>query len=137
MGSRITPFLMFEGQAEEAMNFYVSLIPDSRIEVLERFGPESAGVEGTILHAELVLNGQRLRLFDSPVPHAFAFTPSFSLFVDCESEAEIDRLYAALSQGGQVMMELAEYPFAKKFAWISDRFGVSWQLSLAPDAPAG
>ena len=86
-----------------------------------------------MLRAEFVLDGQRLRLFDSPVPHAFTFTPSISLFVDCASEAEIDRLFASLSEGGQVMMELAEYPFARKFAWTADRFGVSWQLSLAAD----
>ena len=83
MVDRITPFLMFEGKAEEAMNFYASLIPDARIEILERFGPEGPGAEGTILHAELVLKDQRLRLFDSPVPHAFGFTPSFS----CSSTA--------------------------------------------------
>ncbi len=115
MAQRITPFLMFEGKAKEAMDFYRSLFPDSRIEKLERFGPEGPGAEGTVLHAELVLADQRLRLFDSPVGHAFGFTPSFSLFVDCESEPEIDRLSASLSDGGQVMMALAEYPFAEKF----------------------
>ena len=131
MAERITPFLMFEGKAEEAMNFYLSLFPGARVEKLEHFGPEGPGAEGSVLRAEFVLDGQRLRLFDSPVPHAFTFTPSISLFVDCASEAEIDRLFASLSEGGQVMMELAEYPFAKKFAWLADRFGVSWQLSLA------
>ncbi len=133
MAERITPFLMFEGKAEEAMNFYLSLFPGARVEKLEHFGPEGPGAEGSVLHAEFVLNGQQLRMFDSPVHHAFTFTPSISLFVDCASEEEIDRLFAALSEGGQVMMELAEYPFAKKFGWIADRFGVSWQLSLAAD----
>jgi predicted 3-demethylubiquinone-9 3-methyltransferase (glyoxalase superfamily) len=131
MAEQITPFLMFEGKAEEATNFYLSLFPDSRIETLERFGAEGPGAEGSVSRAVLVLNGQRLRAFDSPVPHAFTFTPSISLFVDCGSGEEIDRLFAALSDGGQVMMELAEYPFAEKFAWIADRFGVSWQLSLS------
>ena len=73
-----------------------------------------------------MLNG-----FDSPVHHGFTFTPSISMFVDCDSEEEIDRLFAALLDGGQVMMELAEYAFAAKFAWVVDRFGASWQLSLA------
>ena len=131
MAERITPFLMFEGKAEEAMNFYLTLFPGARVEKLEHFGPEGPGAEGSVLRAEFVLDGQRLRMFDSPVPHAFTFTPSISLFVDCASEAEIDRLFASLSEGGQVMMELAEYPFARKFAWTADRFGVSWQLSLA------
>ena len=133
MVDRITPFLMFEGKAEEAMSFYVSLFPGSHVERLERFGPEAADAEGKVSHAVLMLNGQRLRAFDSPVHHDFTFTPSISLFVDCESEEEIDRLFTALSEGGQVMMELAEYPFARKFAWTADRFGVSWQLSLAAD----
>lgn len=131
MAERITPFLMFEGKAEQAMKFYLSLFPDSRVERLERFGPEGPGADGSVSSALFILNGQRLRAFDSPVPHAFSFTPSISLFVDCASEGEIDRLFAALSEGGQVMMELAEYPFAKKFAWLADRFGVSWQLSHA------
>ncbi len=131
MAERITPFLMFEGKAEAAMRFYVTLFPDSRIDRIEPFGPEGPGAEGTVMHGELVLNGQRLRCFDSPVSHAFTFTPSISLFVDCSDEAEIDRLFAALSDGGEVMMELAEYPFAARFAWLADRYGVSWQLSLA------
>ena len=133
MAERITPFLMFEGQAEQAMNLYVSLFPDARIERLERFGPDGPGgfgVEGQVQHAEFVIAGQRVRMFDSSVPHGFVLTPSFSFFVDCESEEEVDRLFGALSEGGAVMMALAEYPFARKYAWLADRFGVSWQLSL-------
>ncbi|MNG41952.1 3-demethylubiquinone-9 3-methyltransferase [compost metagenome] len=63
--------------------------------------------------------------------HAFTFTPSMSLYVTCETEAEIDRLFGSLSEGGSVMMPLAAYPFSEKFGWLSDRFGVSWQLTLA------
>ena len=134
MAERITPFLMFEGKAEDAMTFYVSLFPGARVEMLERFGPEGPGTEGSVLHGEFELAGQRVRVFDSPVAHQFGFTPSFSFFVDCSSEEEIDRLFAALSEGGHVMMEMGEYPFARKFTWLADRFGVSWQLSLASDA---
>ena len=130
MAQRITPFLMFEGNGQQAMDFYLSLFPDSRLEEIEHFGPEAAGAEGKVSRAVLVLNGQRLMVFDSPVHHDFTFTPSISLFVDCASEAEIDRLFAAFSENGKVMMDLAEYPFARKFAWVADRFGVSWQLSL-------
>ncbi|MNP81219.1 3-demethylubiquinone-9 3-methyltransferase [compost metagenome] len=67
---------------------------------------------------------------DSYVKHGFTFTPAVSLYVNCESEAEIDRVYAALSQGGQVLMPLGEYPFSSKFGWVADQFGVSWQLNL-------
>lgn len=60
--------------------------------------------------------------------HAFSFTPAISFAVACEDEAEVDRLFAALSQGGQVLMDLGAYPFAKRFGWVNDKFGVSWQL---------
>jgi len=132
MAERITPFLMYEGRAGEAIDFYLSVFPDSRIETIERFGPEGPGAEGSVSSAAVILNGQRLMAFDSPVHHAFTFTPSISLFVDCESGEEIDRLFGALSEGGQVMMELAQYPFASRFGWLADRFGVSWQLRFSP-----
>jgi predicted 3-demethylubiquinone-9 3-methyltransferase (glyoxalase superfamily) len=128
----IATFLMFEGKAEEAMNFYVSLFPGSRITEIRRYGAGEAGAEGSVMRAEISLPGQRLICIDSPVKHAFTFTPSVSLFVRCESEAEIDTLFSRLSQGGGVMMPLARYPFSDKFAWVADRFGVSWQLSLEP-----
>jgi predicted 3-demethylubiquinone-9 3-methyltransferase (glyoxalase superfamily) len=68
---------------------------------------------------------------DSPAQHAFSFTPSFSLFVECASEEELDRMFAALLEGGQALMPLGNYGFSRKFGWLNDRFGVSWQLNLA------
>ena len=67
---------------------------------------------------------------DSTIQHAFTFTPSMSLFVRCDTEEDIDAVFAKLSQDGQILMPLGEYPFSPKFAWVSDKFGVSWQLSL-------
>ncbi|CDN40977.1 hypothetical protein BN871_AA_00030 [Paenibacillus sp. P22] len=67
---------------------------------------------------------------DSFVKHAFTFTPSFSLFLACDTEEEVERVFARLSEGGEVLMPLGEYPFSRKFGWIVDKFGVSWQLSL-------
>jgi predicted 3-demethylubiquinone-9 3-methyltransferase (glyoxalase superfamily) len=64
------------------------------------------------------------------VKHAFTFTPAFSFFVDCESEEELKRLYAALSADGATLMPLGNYGFSRQFAWVNDRFGVSWQLNL-------
>ena len=63
--------------------------------------------------------------------HTFSFTPAFSFFVDCASEEEIRRVYAALAAGGAELMPLGEYGFSRKFGWINDRYGVSWQLNLA------
>ncbi len=133
MESRITPFLMFIGRAEEAMNLYASVFPDAEIEKIQRYGAGDGGVEGTVMRAVFRLQNQRFMCIDSPDVHGFSFTPSISMFVECPSAEEVDRIYAVLSDGGSVMMPLGEYPFSGRFAWISDRFGVSWQLSLALD----
>ncbi|CAH8712708.1 VOC family protein [Paenibacillus thiaminolyticus] len=128
---KITTFLMFEGQAEAAMNLYTSLFADGKIVSLVRHDGSGGGEEGKVLHAVFSLNGQTFMCIDSSIMHEFTFTPSMSLFVDCESEQEIDELYAKLSDGGQVLMALGPSPFSKKFGWVNDKFGVSWQLNLA------
>ena len=128
--TEVTPFLMFEGKAEEAMTFYMSLFEDSKVISIERYGPNGPGKEGSVVHATFTLAGQRLMCIDSPAKHAFTFTPSTSLFVECESADEVDRLFEKLSAGGSVMMPLDTYPFSKRFAWLADRFGVSWQISV-------
>jgi predicted 3-demethylubiquinone-9 3-methyltransferase (glyoxalase superfamily) len=122
--------LMFEGRAEEAMALYVTLL-GGEVTAVERYGPGGPGREGTIKRAEFAVGGHRLACIDSPVPHAFTFTPSASLFVECDDEAELDRALATLSDGGAVLMPPGNYGFSRKFAWVSDRFGVSWQLNLA------
>ena len=128
MAREINPFLMFASGAEQAMNFYISLFPASHIEKIERYEATGPGVEGSVKLATLNLLGRKLEFFDSPVRHAFTFTPSISFAVVCESAEEVDRLFAALSEGGQVLMGLDAYPFARRYGWINDRFGVSWQL---------
>lgn len=127
---QIATFLMFEGRAEEAMNLYVSLFPNSRVEGILRYAENEEGPAGTVRHASFSLNGQPFMCIDSPAPHGFTFTPAISLFATCDTEDELDAVYAALSDGGQVLMPLGAYPFSRKYAWLSDRFGVSWQLSL-------
>ncbi len=128
---RATPFLMFQdGKAEEAMRFYVSLFDDGEIVDIKRYGPEGPGAEGTIFKAAFHLAGLDVFCIDSPVKHQFEFTPSFSFFIDCKSEQEFDKLFAAISEGGLTLMPAGDYGFSRKFAWVSDRFGVSWQLNL-------
>lgn len=131
MSTTVTPFLMFEGKAEEAMTFYVSLIPNSLIVDIKRYGPEVPGKEGTIMTGFFEIGGPTVMCTDSPISHAFSFTPASSLFVTCASESELDRLAAALGDGGQVLMPIGDYGFSKRFTWISDRYGVSWQLNFA------
>ena len=126
----VTTFLMFNGQAEEAMNFYTSLIENSSIVRMNKFGNEGPGKEGTVMHAIFSLNGTAYMCIDSIAKHDFGFTPSVSIYVTCKSDEEISRLYSNLSGGGQVFMELGNYGFSTKFGWIQDKFGVSWQLNL-------
>ncbi len=131
---KITTFLMFEGKAEEAMDWYISLFPRSKVNSITRYGPGEAGAEGTVMHASFSLGDQEFMCIDSYVQHAFTFTPAISLYVNCESEDEINHLFAELSKGGQVLMPLDRYPFSDKFGWVADRFGVSWQLNLAANS---
>jgi len=125
---KVTPFLMFEGNAEEAMNYYTSLIEGSKINSIVRYGANESGTEGSVMQATFTLKDQEFMCIDSNVKHQFTFTPSFSIFLTCDSEEEIDRLYSSLTDGGQVMMPLGNYFFSKMFGWVSDKFGVSWQL---------
>ncbi len=87
MARSLTPFLMFEGSAEKAMRFYVTLFPDSEVRHIERYGPGEMGAEGSVKRADSTVAGQNLVCIDSPIKHAFTFTPSVSLFVECEGEA--------------------------------------------------
>lgn len=122
--------LMFEGKAEEAMNFYVSLFKRGKILDIQRYGAGEMGAEGSIKVARFMLGTQRMSCIDSPVHHQFTFTPSISIVADCEDEAELDSLFEQLSANGHVLMPAANYGFSRRFGWVTDRFGVSWQLSL-------
>lgn len=129
--NKVTPFLMFQrAQAEAAIHLYTSLFDEAEVLAISRYGPGEPGVEGSVRQAAFALHGQTILCIDSNIEHDFDFTPSFSFFVNCEDEAELERLWAALSQDGEVRMPLDNYGFSQKFGWVSDRFGVSWQLNL-------
>ncbi|HLR07717.1 MAG TPA: VOC family protein [Bacillota bacterium] len=128
---KVIPFLMFQdGKAEEAMDYYTSLIEDSKITSIVRYGADEAGDEGTVMQATFTLKGQEFMCIDSNVKHEFTFTPAFSIYIICDTEKEIERLYKELSEDGQILMPIGDYGFSKRFGWINDRFGVSWQLNL-------
>ena len=129
MAQSIATFLMFDADAEAAMTLYMSLFSGSIMEI-ERYGPGEPGARGTIKKARFTLAGHDLICFDSPVKHDFTFTPSMSLFVDCQSEDELDTAFARLAEDGEILMPLDRYEFSRKFGWVNDRFGVSWQLNL-------
>ncbi|POZ54797.1 hypothetical protein LYSIN_03657 [Lysinibacillus sphaericus] len=119
-----TTFLMFQGQAHEAILQYKQWFPELTIENLTY-------VEDTqqIAMAEIDLKGLKIMMNDSSIKHAFSFTPSISIFLACDTIEEIESLVAQIVDGGQALMPLNNYGFSKQFAWIQDRFGVSWQLT--------
>ena len=121
---KITPFLMFYGNAEEAMNFYTSIFEEAKIESLLH------QENGDVLHATFTLNRQTFMAIDNVAEGDIPFTAAMSLFVTCDTEEEIDSIYEKLSKEGIVLMELAATPFSMKFGWIEDKYGVTWQLSL-------
>jgi predicted 3-demethylubiquinone-9 3-methyltransferase (glyoxalase superfamily) len=115
--SKIAPCLWFDGEAEEAARFYVSLLPDSRIERVQKNVTDSpSGKAGSVLVVEFTLAGQRFMALNGGT--RFEYTHAVSSHVDCTDQAEVDRLWSALSEGGA---EVA-------CGWLKDRYGVSWQI---------
>jgi len=116
--SKISPCLWFDGEAEEAANFYVSLLPDSRIEKVQKNAVDGpSGKAGTVLVVEFTLAGQRFMALNGGM--RFEYTHAISFKIDCADQAEVDRLWDKLSaDGGSV----------ERCGWLKDRFGVSWQI---------
>ena len=131
MKQQITTFLTFQkNNAEEAMSFYIDLFDNSKVIVIQRYGKEGPGKEGTVIKAIFELNGKQFICSDSFIQHEWDFTPAVSNWVECETQEEIKYLFSKLSENGDVNMPLDNYGFSKQFAFIEDRFGVSWQLNL-------
>lgn len=131
MKNQIITFLTFQdNNAENAMNFYVELFENSEIISTQRWGKGAPGEEGKIMMATFDLNGKRFMCSDSPPVHEWDFSPAVSNYISCEDDAEIERLYAKLSENGTITMPLNNYGFSQKFAWVIDQFKVSWQLNL-------
>lgn len=124
MTQTITTFLLFQGQAEEAMELYTSIFKNSHIDSVKH------REDGKVERASFTLAGTEYMCIDSPIPHEFTFTPAVSLFVQVDDEAQFDKVYSALSEDGKVLMEPGDYGFSRKFGWCNDRFGVSWQVTI-------
>ena len=113
---KINPFLWFDGQAEEAMNFYVSIFKNSKVVSVTRYGEGGPGPKGTVMSATFELEGQKfLALNGGP---QFTFSPAISFFVNCETQQEVDDLWEKLSEGGA----------KQRCGWLKDKYGVSWQI---------
>ena len=115
------------------MGFYVSVFPGAEIVEIDRYGSDEPGREGTVKVGSFRISDEILRCIDSPDVHAFTFTPAISFFYDCQDEATFNAVFERLSDQGNVFMPPARYPFAERFAWLSDRFGVSWQLNVTSE----
>lgn len=123
----LSTFLLFEGRAGEALALYGKALPGFSMGPVERYSGED-GPEGWIKRADFSIQGHSLIAIDSPISHGFTFTPSISLFARFENDETLDAAHALLVEDGSTMMPLDAYPFAPRFTWIADRFGVSWQL---------
>jgi predicted 3-demethylubiquinone-9 3-methyltransferase (glyoxalase superfamily) len=112
----ITPFLWFDTQAEEAMNFYVSIFKNSKVLSVSRYGDAGPGPKGSVMSATFELDGQKFyALNGGPM---FKFTPAISFYVNCETQEEVDELWRKLSEGGRT----------DQCGWLQDRYGLSWQI---------
>jgi predicted 3-demethylubiquinone-9 3-methyltransferase (glyoxalase superfamily) len=113
---KITPFLWFDTQAEEAANFYISIFKNSKMHKVNRWGEGAPAPKGTATSVTFQLDGQEFMALNGG-PH-FAFTPAISLFVNCETQQEVDELWEKLSAGGK----------KERCGWLKDKYGLSWQI---------
>jgi predicted 3-demethylubiquinone-9 3-methyltransferase (glyoxalase superfamily) len=113
---KIVTFLWFDDQAEEAAQFYTSLFPNSKITDIQRYGDAGPGPKGSVMIVNFELDGQAFTALNGG-PH-FKFTEAISLYVNCESQEEVDELWAKLSTGGE----------ESQCGWLKDKYGLSWQI---------
>ena len=129
--NRFMPFLTFHGNAEEALNFYAATLPEAKIESIVRFEPNGRGNAGKVMTGVLSFMGQRIMFMDMNAEYdcpAFTWTTSF--YLDCKDEAEFDAIFNGLANGGVVMMKEEPFMQYRKVAWVTDKFGVTWQPVL-------
>lgn len=135
MKNSITPFLWFDGKAEEAAKLYTSLFNNSKIISMKHWEEGSPFPKEQIMACVFELHGQRFHAFDAgPL---FKFNATVSFFVVCETESEINKLWDGLIQDGKAMMPLDKYPWSERYGWVQDRFGISWQLMLGDVSKMG
>lgn len=132
---KITPFLWFDNNAEEAVNLYTSLFKNSKVGKITRYDDAGAAATGrstgSVMTIDFHLDGLEFTAINAgPV---FKFNPSISFFIITKDESEIDQLWKKFSDGGKVLMALDKYDWSKKYGWVEDKFGLSWQLILAED----
>ena len=132
MTQGLRTFLTFQGGAAgAALALYRDVFDDFELLEIDHYGQVDIGPEGTIKVAKFRLANSEFSCADSPVDHAWGFTPAVSLWIDCDDVKELERLFERLSDGGQVFMPLDDYGFSTRFGWVGDRHGVTWQLNVS------
>ncbi len=125
---KITPFLWFNNNVEEAVNFYTAAFKNSKIVSMHRAGNGLPGEKGQVFTATFRLADHEFYALNGGPK--YSFTPAVSFMVNCETKEETDDLWKNLSEDGMVLMPLSKYPFSEKFGWVQDKFGLSWQLNF-------
>ena len=131
INQRLIPFLTFHGNAEEAMQFYVAVLPGAKIESIAHFGEGQRGDTGKIMNGRLSFMGMQILFMDMNAEYdcpPFSWTTSF--YVTCKDEAEFDSMFNGLAEGGVVMMKEEPFMQYRKVAWVTDKYGVTWQPVL-------
>jgi len=135
---KITPFLWFDDEATDAVNFYLSVFSqqEGALNTITRvilYGDEAAEASGrsagSVMTIAFLINGQEFAAINGGP--AFRFSPSISFFVTCNTDQKVNLLWSRLSEGGNILMNLDKYPFSEKFGWVNDKYGVSWQIALS------
>jgi len=130
---KITPFLWFDDSAKEAASFYTSIFKNSEIKGINYYGESGGKVsekpKGSVMIVSFRLQGQDFVALNGG-PY-FAISPAIPFVINCQTNQELDELWNNLSDSGIMLMNLDKYPFSEKFGWLSDKYGVSWQLTLA------
>lgn len=130
------PFIMFDGRAKAAIEFYQQAVPGFILSSLQLYDKEDPQLEGLVQEAHIKIGTLEFKVIDSPVKHQFGITPAISLFLEIEESETLEKVYEALREKGQTFMELGTYGFSDLYAWVQDEFGLSWQLNLQKDQVA-
>lgn len=125
----VAPFITLTGgRAREAAEFWADAFPDAQIEALHLVGPDEDQPEGSVRLAIVRIGITRLRVIDAPQEQGFDLSAGLSIFVEVSDGTEVDDIAGKLHAGGQALVPAGEYPFAERFTWVVDRFGVNWQV---------
>jgi len=142
VAQKLSIFLMFHGNAEEAMNFYTSVFENAEVVHVIRARAEDTGwAPGILQYGIFKIAGQQVICMNVPPPgsrpynvapwHEFKFNPAITIYVERDSKEDFDKLYEALTEGGEIYLPAQSYDFSPMFAWVNDRYGISWRISLS------